>query len=82
MSRSGEGDRGERWRTENTSSKTSWAFWLVGFGSPAVYQTYLRRTGGICAPESARGRLNPAFVFVLVGDGKLTNRVNMYTFSA
>ena len=30
---------------------------------------------------SGWGRLNPAFVFVLVGDGKLTNRVNMYAFS-
>jgi hypothetical protein len=29
---------------------------LTGFFSVPLYQTYLRRTGGICAPESARGR--------------------------
>jgi hypothetical protein len=28
----------------------------TGFISLPLYQTYLRRTGGICAPESARGR--------------------------
>jgi hypothetical protein len=29
---------------------------LLDVRSVALYQTYLRRTGGICAPESARGR--------------------------
>src|SRR3989442_2122245 len=36
--------------------KTTWASELTGFFSPLLSQTYLRRTGGICAPEPARGR--------------------------
>ncbi len=39
-----------------TVLKTTWTNRLTGFFSPPLSQTYLRRTGGICAPESARGR--------------------------
>src|SRR6266568_1395083 len=56
-------NRGELWRTmanddgqKITVLKTTWTNRLTGFFSPPLSQTYLRRTGGICAPESARGR--------------------------
>src|SRR5437870_10273484 len=51
---------GERLRTlvnyTQPVLKTTWTYGLTVFFSPLVSQTYLRRTGGICAPESARGR--------------------------
>jgi hypothetical protein len=43
---------------KNGVLKTTWVRWVTGFISLPLYQTYLRRTGGICAPESARGRQN------------------------
>src|SRR6266513_1737197 len=39
-----------------TGLKTTWTNRQTGFFSRPLSQTYLRRTGGICAPESARGR--------------------------
>ena len=56
---------GERERTQaahveyedaKVALKTTWMNGLTVFFSPLLSQTYLSRTGGICAPESARGR--------------------------
>jgi hypothetical protein len=39
-------------------------------------KTYLRRTGGICAPESARGRWSPSVAIVVPGDRRPRKRAH------